>query len=240
MRQTLFISDLHLSEERPGLSQAFFTFLENTAPAAEALYILGDFFDVWIGDDDDQPLAFEVAKALRMLSDSGTQIFIMHGNRDFLLGKDFARMSSARLLDEPRICEIYGKRCVLMHGDALCTSDLEYMELRRMFRDTQWQKEFLARPLEDRRAFAAQARAQSRSMNSNKAEDIMDVTPSEVKRLFDQSGASLLIHGHTHRPAVHDIDQWHQRIVLGDWGDRGWYLRLTPEASELVSFDITA
>ena len=238
MLRTLFISDLHLSEQRPELTRAFFNFLEDTAQGAETLYILGDFFNIWIGDDDDLPLGFEVANALRMLGESGTQVFLMHGNRDFLLGKRFAKLSGAHIVDDPRITEIYGQRCVLLHGDSMCTLDADYMKLRSMFRDTTWQNFFLAKPIEERRAFAEQVRGESIQMSSNKADDITDVTPSEVTRLLAESGARLMIHGHTHRPAVHNEGQWNQRIVLGDWTDTGWYLELTPVGHELKSFVI--
>lgn len=251
----LLISDLHLDPARPGLTRAFFDFLEKTAGGtlekaargalatttgqAGALYILGDFFNVWIGDDDDAPLGHEVSAALKRLSDSGTAVFLMHGNRDFLLGEQYAKECGATLIHEPYILESGDQQYLLLHGDALCTRDTGYMAFRSMVREPSWQQQFLAKPLDERRAFAAQARAQSRSMSSNKPEDIMDVTQSEVERVLREAGITTLIHGHTHRPAVHKLalsGKTGTRIVLGDWGTQGWYVRISGGSPALVNF----
>lgn len=235
----LLISDLHLDPGRPGQTRAFFHFLANTATEAGALYILGDFFNVWIGDDDDAPLCTEVSHALKQLADSGTAVYLMHGNRDFLMGEAWATACGATLIHEPHELRSGPGRFLLMHGDALCTRDTDYMAFRAMVRDPQWQQAFLARPLAERRAFAAQARAKSKTMSSNKPDDIMDVTPEEVERVLDHSGIATLVHGHTHRPAVHELVGERRRIVLGDWDELGWYLRVANGQASLESFPIT-
>ncbi|MBB5210625.1 UDP-2,3-diacylglucosamine diphosphatase [Microbulbifer hydrolyticus] len=225
---TFLISDLHLDESRPQITRAFYDFLEGPAAGAEALYILGDFFEVWIGDDDDAPLVAEVAQQLRKYSASGPQLYLMHGNRDFLLGEDFARRCGATLLPDPSLVELAGQPVLLMHGDSLCTLDQEYMAFRQQARNPQWQQALLAKPLNERRQIAAQIRAASKSMNSRKAEDIMDVTPDEVVRVMRDHKVRTLIHGHTHRPARHTLTidgEPAERIVLGDWGDLGWCIR---------------
>lgn len=245
----LLISDLHLEPARPELTWAFFGFLEKaargalekTARQAGALYILGDFFNVWIGDDDDVPLCREVSQALKRLRDSGTAVYLLHGNRDFLLGERYARECGATLIHEPYILENGGQRYLLMHGDALCTRDTDYIAFRTMVRDPLWQRDFLASPLDERRAFAEQARARSKTMSSNKPDDIMDVTPDEVVRVLEQHGIATLIHGHTHRPAVHKLTVSGlpaSRIVLGDWQASGWYVQIAAGAAALRKFTI--
>ncbi|WP_078083738.1 UDP-2,3-diacylglucosamine diphosphatase [Microbulbifer mangrovi] len=225
---TFLISDLHLDESRPDITRALFDFLKGPAAGAEALYILGDFFEVWIGDDDDAPLAAEVAQHLREYAAAGTKVFLMHGNRDFLMGEDFAHRCGATLLPDPSLVELAGQRVLLMHGDSLCTLDQEYMTFREQARNPQWQQALLAKPLQERRQIAAQIRAVSKSMNSRKAEDIMDVTPAEVVRVMQEHQVRILIHGHTHRPDRHALQidgEPAERIVLGDWGELGWCIR---------------
>lgn len=202
-----------------------------------ALYILGDFFNVWIGDDDDAALCADVARALKKLSDSGTAVYLMHGNRDFLIGEAWAAACGATLIHEPHVLQNGNAQFLLMHGDALCTRDADYMAFRAMVRDPAWQRAFLARPLSERRAFAEQARARSKTMSSNKPGDIMDVTPAEVERVLDERGMTTLIHGHTHRPAVHELPGARMRIVLGDWDTRGWYVRVENGQASLESFE---
>lgn len=240
--RVLLISDLHLEEAFPARTQAFLDFLHRETPSASALYILGDFFNVWLGDDDDRPLKDLITQTLREQATAGLGIFLLHGNRDFLLGQHFADAAGASLIEEPYLLEHLGQRYLLLHGDVLCTRDSDYMNFRAMVRNPQWQQEFLARPLAERRAFAAQARATSKSMNSNKAADIMDVTPQEVLRLLEHYGVTLMIHGHTHRPAIHEVsaDTRHcHRIVLGDWDQFGWYVSLEGGAlPELRQFPI--
>lgn len=230
----LFISDLHLHESRPEVTEGFQKFLRTQAQSAEALYILGDFFDVWIGDDDDSPLATQTAEHLRQLADQGVAIYLMHGNRDFLLGEQFANNAGATLIDDPTVVQLGERSAVLMHGDTLCTRDVDYMAFRAQVRAPQWQAQALSQPLAVRRQIAMELRNQSTSMSSLKAEDIMDVTPEEVVRVMEEANASVLIHGHTHRPKRHPLEvkgQAAERIVLGDWHEHGWCLRA--EGSEL-------
>lgn len=233
----LLISDLHLEEERPALTRAFEDFLAREAADSSALYILGDLFDLWIGDDDDRPLNEHIAALLKRHSDKGLAVYLLHGNRDFLLGGDFAARAGATLIQEPHVLTHGDHACLLMHGDSLCTGDQDYQNFRSQVRDSQWQRRFLAQSLAQRRDFAARARATSRSMNSNKAEDIMDVTQDEVERQLAGHGLDTLIHGHTHRPAVHEftVDGTPcRRIVLGDWGESFWFVEITGEGSRLV------
>ncbi|WP_250462403.1 UDP-2,3-diacylglucosamine diphosphatase [Microbulbifer litoralis] len=235
------ISDLHLDENRPEITRAFFDFLRGPAAGAEALYILGDFFEVWIGDDDDAPLAREVADELRRYSGSGVELYLMHGNRDFLLGQDFAHRAGAVLLPDPSLVTLAGQKVLLMHGDSLCTLDEEYMVFRQQARDPDWQEALLAKPLDERRQIAAQIRAVSKSMNSRKAEDIMDVTPAEVEKAMRAHGVHTLIHGHTHRPDRHQFSldgTAAERIVLGDWGTFGWCLKADRNSLELQHWPI--
>ena len=224
---TLFISDLHLEESRPDITGAFLGFLKTHAMGVEQLYILGDFFEAWIGDDERTPLQEQVAAALRKVRDSGTEIFLMHGNRDFLIGNDYCERAGATLLDDPTVIELYGTPVLLMHGDSLCTADVEYQKFRANMRNPQMQKMMLARPLEDRQQMARQLRQMSMAKNQGKAEDIMDVTPEEVVKELEHHGAQLMIHGHTHRPAIHDLEangEPARRIVLGDWDTHVWWL----------------
>ena len=228
----VFISDLHLDESRPAVTRAFFEFLDTQAKGVEALYILGDFFEVWIGDDDDDPFNRAIVERLRRYSASGPALYFMHGNRDFLIGEQFAQQTGATLLEDPTTIDLYGSRCLLMHGDSLCTKDAEYMAFRRQARSTEWQQTLLSQPLPARRALAQQMRAQSASMNSLKAEDIMDVTAAEVVKALESRAAQTLIHGHTHRPARHSLvanGQPAERLVLGDWGSDLWWLQASPD-----------
>ncbi|MDX1801320.1 MAG: UDP-2,3-diacylglucosamine diphosphatase [Marinobacter sp.] len=224
---TQFISDLHLEEARPDITRAFLTFLDQQAAGCERLYILGDFFEAWIGDDEHTPLQDEVAAALRAVSDAGTDVFLMHGNRDFLIGEDFCSRAGATLLDDPTVIDLYGTPTLLMHGDSLCTADVEYQKFRASMRNAQWQQMFLQRPLADRQLVARQLREISMAKNKGKAEFIMDVTPDEVVAVMEAHNVQRLIHGHTHRPAVHELianDQPARRIVLGDWAENVWWL----------------
>lgn len=238
---SFLISDLHLDESRPDITRGFFDFLRGPAANAEALYILGDFFEVWIGDDDDTPLPREVARQLKTYRDRGTRVYLMHGNRDFLLGEEYARHCGAELLPDPSVIELAGQPVLLMHGDSLCTLDREYMAFRQQARNPMWQQALLAKPLEERRQIAAQIRAVSKSMNSRKAEDIMDVTPNEVVSVMAERGARTLIHGHTHRPARHTLTvngEPAERIVLGDWGDLGWCIKADNSGLELIHWPL--
>jgi len=238
---TLFISDLHLHESRPQVTRAFFHFLHTQAIHAEALYILGDFFDAWIGDDDDSELVQDVASGLRKLSELGVAIYFMHGNRDFLLGEAYANKAGMELIPDGIIVDLYGTPTLLMHGDSLCTDDVEYQQFRTMVRSPQWQQQILAQPLAARRALAAQMREKSQSMNSLKAEDILDVSVTEVVAQMENAGVTRMIHGHTHRPARHLLivdDKPAERIVLGDWHDSGWCIKADQINIELFDWKI--
>lgn len=226
---TLFISDLHLEESRPDITDAFLAFLKDKAMGVERLYILGDFFEAWIGDDERTPLQETVAAALKEVNESGTEIFLMHGNRDFLIGEDFCNRAGATLLDDPAVVDLYGTPTLLMHGDSLCTADVEYQKFRANMRNPQWQQMILARPLEDRQQMARQLREISMAKNQGKAETIMDVTPEEVVKEMEAHGVQRLIHGHTHRPAIHELQangEDARRIVLGDWHQYVWWLEV--------------
>ena len=237
----LLISDLHLEQERPDISRAFLHFLETRATQAEALYILGDFFEVWIGDDAISPFQRSIAQALRQLSDSGTRIYLMHGNRDFMLGKAFCREAGCTLLKDPSVVELGGEKVLLMHGDSLCTQDAAYMKLRRWLRNPL--SLFILRnlPLATRHKLARKLRNESRAQTRMKASDIVDVTPDEVPRIMAAHGVRTLIHGHTHRPAVHQLmldDQPARRIVLGDWDKQGWALKIDENGFEQAPFPL--
>lgn len=229
---TLFISDLHLEEARPDITRALLHFLKDKATAAERLYVLGDFFEAWIGDDEHTPLQDEIAAALRGLSDRGTELFLMHGNRDFLIGEDFCKRIGGQLLEDPTVVDLYGTPTLLMHGDSLCTADVEYQKFRTTMRNRQWQEMFLKRPLEDRQTTARQLREISMAKNKGKEMAIMDVTPDEVVKAMEEYGVQRLIHGHTHRPATHDLEangQPAQRMVLGDWDRSIWWIEASAD-----------
>jgi len=232
---TLLISDLHLEPERPDITATFFEFLQSTARQAEALFILGDLFEVWIGDDYSYPLGDEVARQLSDLSRRGVAIYLMHGNRDFLIGQDYSQRCNAQLIEEPYVTELGGEKTVLLHGDVLCTQDTEYMQFRSLVRTPQWQQNFLAQSIEQRLQIAQQARQQSHQATANKGMEIMDVTTAEVQLLLGRLQVSTMIHGHTHRPANHWVPSSDggtdrraaRRIVLGDWDKHLWYIEAT-------------
>ncbi|RDB43017.1 UDP-2,3-diacylglucosamine diphosphatase [Halomonas sp. DQ26W] len=233
---TLIVSDLHLHPEAPEVTDSFLGWLQTRAQGADALYILGDFFEAWVGDDlldlvdvdtsGNAALAVDIATALHQLADDGTAIYLMHGNRDFLLGQRFATAAGAKLLADPALVVFHDAPILLMHGDSLCTRDEAYMAFRAQARQPEWQQQVLAMPITDRITLAASLRQQSGEATSNKADDIMDVTPDEVVQTMRDHGVTTLIHGHTHRPAVHDLDidgTPAQRVVLGDWRPgQGW------------------
>lgn len=235
----LLISDLHLQEERPDITRAFLDLLEGRARQAQALYILGDFFEAWIGDDAMTPYQASICQALRALSDSGTQIFLMHGNRDFLIGQAFCKAADCTLLNDPCVVEMGGEPVLLMHGDSLCTRDLAYMKLRRYLRNplSLWVLRHL--PLSTRQKLARKLRSESRTQTRMKANDIVDVTPEEVPRVMQQHGVRTLVHGHTHRPAIHKLALGNtpaRRIVLGDWDRQGWALQVDEQGFQLAPF----
>lgn len=222
---TLFISDLHLDASRPHITRLFLEFLETEAAQADALYILGDLFEAWIGDDASDEVGDAIADGLAHLHERGVACFYMHGNRDFLLGDAYARRARMTLLPDPSVIEIEGERVLLMHGDTLCTDDVPYQTFRTQTRDSKWQRAFLARPVSERQQFAEQARAESkRHTRAPEHEAIMDVNPDAVAHALETHGVSSIVHGHTHRPALH-TDGTRRRIVLGDWYEQGSVLR---------------
>jgi UDP-2,3-diacylglucosamine hydrolase len=225
---TLFISDLHLSDERPEITALFLNFLRNAATRAGALYILGDLFEVWLGDDAVLPTYQPVLEGLRALAGGGTPVNVMHGNRDFLMGEAFARQSGCRLIPDPTVIDLNGERTLLMHGDTLCSDDVEYQQFRMRVRNPGMQRQFLALPLDQRIAVAKQYRNASREHARHKAEEIMDVNQQTVAATMREYGVQQLIHGHTHRPAVHSFSldgRPARRIVLGDWYEQGSLLK---------------
>lgn len=242
---TLFISDLHLDSTRPAITELFGQFIRREAKSADALYLLGDLFEAWVGDDDPSQVGDFVAAALREVADAGVPVYFIRGNRDFLLGDDYARRAGFRILPDPAVVMLYGKPVVLMHGDLLCTGDVAYQAFRTQTRDPAWQAQFLAQPLAARLAFAAQARAASQAhqggmKHNDKAqfETVTDVTPSAVEASFARFGIDTMIHGHTHRPAIHELQvagKSCQRIVLGDWYEQGSVLRVDADGMRLES-----
>jgi len=237
----LLISDLHLEEQRPDITRAFLRFLETRASGAEALYILGDFFEVWIGDDGMTPYQHQIAAALRALSESGTRLYLMHGNRDFMIGQAFCREAGCTLLSDPHIATLGGERVLLMHGDSLCTRDEGYMRLRRLLRNPLSLFILHHLSLARRQKLAQKLRSTSREETRMKASDIVDVTPDEVIRAMRKHKVRTLIHGHTHRPATHSLQidgQAARRIVLGDWDRQGWALQIDESGLHQAPFDL--
>ena len=234
---TLFIADLHLDDSRPQITRLFEQFLASEeARSADALYILGDLVEAWIGDDDDAELPARIAAATRAVRESGVPVYFMVGNRDFLLGEDYARRAGLTLLEDGTVHELYGRPTLLMHGDVLCTDDIAYQAVRKQVRTPEWKAQILAMPLEARRAFAAKAREDSRAHTGSTIETIMDVNADAVAGAMRKAGVTRLVHGHTHRPATHRFDlDGHaaERIVLGDWYEHGSVLRITPDGAEL-------
>jgi UDP-2,3-diacylglucosamine hydrolase len=225
---TLFISDLHIDAARPAINEQFLQFLETEAKSADALYILGDLFESWIGDDAPDPAQSAAICGMRTLTDSGVPCFVMHGNRDFLLSRQFCDLSGAHLLPDPLIVTLYGEPVLVMHGDALCTDDRAYQRLRATVRDADWQRQFLALSIDSRLALAGAARAGSQAHTAAMEHAITDVNADSVAMAFRAAGTSTLLHGHTHRPAIHALEVDGRpctRIVLGDWYDQGSVLR---------------
>ncbi len=244
MSRVLLISDLHLSGERPAINERFFDFLRASARRAEALYVLGDLFEYWIGDDElgaeeGDPLGREVAAAFSELSRAGVYVALMHGNRDFLLGERFCKAAGARLLADPFVAEFDGVRTLLMHGDTLCTDDSDYQAWRRIARSDKWQRAFLSKPLsarlEEVRALRERSKAKMASMDA----EIMDVNADAAREALRAHDVTRLIHGHTHRPAHHQYQvggRACERWVLPDWYERGGYIEILRGAPRLVVF----
>jgi UDP-2,3-diacylglucosamine hydrolase len=234
-----FISDLHLEPAQKAITDGFLSFLESLDDAQE-LYILGDFFEVWIGDDYSNEYIELINQALKQCADKGTKIYFMHGNRDFLVGQNWCHKAHCELLAENTLITLGSDKVLLMHGDSLCTDDIEYMKVRGMLRNPQWQQELLSKSIPERIEFAKQVRSESKESQKGKSYDIMDVNQLAVDNALSKADCPTLIHGHTHRP---DIHQWNfegqerTRYVLGDWGDKGWFIKWSEgEALKLDSF----
>lgn len=238
----LFISDLHLTGERPATNRLFLDFLESQASDAKALYILGDLFEVWLGDDLILPEYQPVIGALKRLTDSGVTVYVMHGNRDFLVGTEFEKLTGTKLVDDPAVIDLHGYPTLLMHGDTLCTDDLSYQQFRQMVRNPAWIADILGKSPEERIAIARDLREKSQEATSEKAETIMDVNPQTVEETFRNQKVEWLIHGHTHRPAIHEltIDGLPvRRMVLGDWDETGSVLVCTEEGCRLETVSLS-
>jgi UDP-2,3-diacylglucosamine hydrolase len=239
----LLISDLHLQEERPDITRAFLELIAGRARDAQALYILGDFFEAWIGDDAMSPFQRSICQALRELSDSGTPIFLMRGNRDFMIGRAFCKAAGCTLLPDPSVITLNDEPVLLMHGDSLCTRDQAYIRMRRYLRHPLTLFILRHLPVGTRHKLARKLRSESRSQTRMKANDIVDVTPEEVPRVMAEHGVRTLIHGHTHRPAIHKLQvngQSARRIVLGDWDHQGWAVQVDERGFQLEAFDFAA
>jgi len=234
--ERIFISDLHLDANRENLTLAFTQFLSERCQTIDELYILGDFFELWLGDDDHSVLNSGVIEALSSLP---CDVFIMHGNRDFLIGEVFCDAAGAKMLPDPHPIILGNRPALLMHGDSLCTRDEEYMKARNLLRSAAFQRDFLSKQMPERRILAEQIRGKSQKVSQEKAEEIMDVTPEEVIKVMDQAKASVLVHGHTHRPAVHEVDLHFgagTRYVLGDWHTSMQFLKATDSDLQLVKY----
>ncbi|AZI50224.1 MULTISPECIES: UDP-2,3-diacylglucosamine diphosphatase [Pantoea] len=237
MSRTLFIADLHLCQEEPAITAGFLHFLQREAPHCDALYILGDLFEAWIGDDDPNPLHQQVARALRALP---VPVYFIHGNRDFLIGRRFAQACGMTLLPEEQVLTLYGRRLLIMHGDTLCTDDAGYLRFRAKVHNPWIQRLFLALPLWIRKRIAARMRADSKQANQHKSQTIMDVNQEAVVATMLRQQVPLLIHGHTHRPAIHTLSlqgETAQRAVLGAWHSRGSMIQLDASGIQLIHFD---
>jgi UDP-2,3-diacylglucosamine hydrolase len=229
---TLLISDLHLDPRYPDTIQNFINLLESNVLKTDTLYILGDLFEIWIGDDYIEPAYQPVIHSLQTLTQHGTPVFLLHGNRDFLLGNNFMQQTGCTLLPDPVLVDLYGQSTLLMHGDLLCTDDAEYQAFRHTVRDPEWQTNVLRKSIEERLAMAEDARSLSSELTRDKPDAIMDVNDDAVRQVFEQHDTRLLIHGHTHRPGFHELmvnNKPARRIVLGDWHQRGNYLVVTPD-----------
>ena len=238
---TYFISDLHLSEERDDITECFFHFLREDAPKAEALYILGDLFEVWIGDDNVTQFSTQIACALNKLSQL-IPVYFIHGNRDFALGKQFAQSAGVNLLPEQKVIELYNEHIVILHGDEMCTRDVEYMKFRKKARGWWWPRLMKAIPLYYRKKIAEKGREVSKNKQKHLSADIMDVTQSEVEATLLKHNVYTMIHGHTHRPNIHYFTvSGHpaKRIVLGDWYEQGSVLKVSKSEKELLNLSFS-
>lgn len=240
--QALLISDLHLTPTRPAIAQAFLSFMAETAPQAQQLYILGDFFEYWVGDDAMEPFHQKIAQALQRYSSAGNDVYFMPGNRDFAIGKHFLKQTGAQWLNDPTLISINGEKVLLMHGDSLCTADHQYLRFRKIIRNPIVLTILRLLPLSYRKKLAKKIREHSQKATSKKDSNIMDVSVDEVSRMMNKYNTQTLIHGHTHRPDIHKLPMAKhtgaRRIVLGDWEEKGWMIRTDKQKLTLESFDI--
>ena len=228
-----FISDLHLEQNKPHLTKAFENFINSKVNSHDELFILGDFFEQWIGDDNEDNFIKSIKNILKLKTAEGLKIYFMHGNRDFLIGDKFCKDVGAKLLEDPFIFNLNEKKIMLMHGDSLCTDDKDYQEFRNLVRNNDWQKDFLSKDLKERKEVAKSLREISSLENKTKDEAIMDVNQDEVLRIIENHSIDVLIHGHTHRPDIHD-ENGVPRMVLGDWGDFLWFIESSKGNLHLV------
>lgn len=237
MNQTLFIADLHLSESRPDITHCFIQYINGIDPkVTDALYVLGDLFEAWIGDDDINDFTNQIASTFNELAIKGVDTYFIHGNRDFLVRKRFARRAALKLLPEQDVIDLYGEKAVILHGDELCTRDLEYQKFRQKARSWWWPNLVLMLPLTTRQNIARKGRQKSKNNQANLSDDIMDVTENEVINCMRKHQVHLMIHGHTHRPAIHTLEldgNKAKRIVLGDWYEQGSVLVVTKDSKQL-------
>jgi len=237
---TLFVSDIHISSDYPEICKLFFDFIKKIDTNVNALYILGDLFEYWLGDDDPNPIFKQTQDALKDLSSKDIPVFFLHGNRDFLIGDIFAEKSHIKVLHDPSVIELYGERILISHGDIFCTDDEEYQSFRKQTRDPAWQKMILEKPLEYRRNFARMARMKSKEHTQLDNEEIMNVNENEIKKTFEHFNLSTIIHGHTHRPFMHNTvsnEMNYRRIVLGDWYEQGSILEWNESGPKLIKLN---
>ena len=231
-----FISDIHLCENSPHLTDAFKAFLNESKKTCTHLFILGDLFEIWIGDDDDSSFIQDIKKAIIQFTTDGPETFFMHGNRDFLLGENFANEVGISLLPDPYTLDINGLKVILSHGDFLCTDDIDYINFRNQVRSKDWQNDFLSKSIEEREQIAQSLRSDSKKATSNKSLEITDVNLETVNKFIKEHNPDIFIHGHTHRPRIHQHDST-QRIVLGDWDESGWMISIKDDAYNLQNIN---
>ena len=237
---TLFLSDIHVSDECPEISEHLEEFLLEEGSKADTIFVLGDLFEYWLGDDDPNPLFKEIKQLFKKLSDKNISIFFIHGNRDFLIGESFAEETGCHILDDPHVIDLYDKKVLISHGDIFCTDDKEYQLFRNQTRDPAWKESILSKSLSFREEFAKKARLESSKHTNSKKNEIMDVNKDEILKMYEKYNVEIIIHGHTHRPAIHDIffnGKNCQRIVLGDWYEQGSILRCDETGFDLIQLD---
>tara|TARA_B100000900_G_scaffold372494_1_gene352447 strand:- start:1428 stop:2153 length:726 start_codon:yes stop_codon:yes gene_type:complete len=237
---TVFLSDIHISDQHPEISKHLEEFLLEEGSKTDAIFVLGDLFEYWLGDDDPNPLFREIKQLLKRLSDKNISIFFIHGNRDFLIGESFAEETGCHILNDPHIIDLCDKRVLISHGDMFCTDDKEYQLFRNQTRDPAWKEFILSKSLSFREEFAKQARLESSKHISSNKNEIMDVNKDEILKMYEKYNVDIIIHGHTHRPAIHDVffnGRNCQRIVLGDWYEQGSILKCDETGFDLIELD---